>query len=303
MRKFLRRPVLHGSGIMALAAALLLSGATPAMADTSAASANALRATLGGGSLLDTGTVTASNDGTQPSPGTVTGNTNPALSVLGTQTLLSVGVLPQQAKANPDGTSAACAGLIGTGGTIQIGPGGDCTPINAPPGGVVLNLGSVPVGLVNGTVGLAADAILAKCTANSDGTTTASVVLVNATLSLSPLGLPVLSVPLPANPTAGTTPNLGLLGLGNLLTLTLNEQSHPNGPASIATTALHLNLLNLIDLRVGNVTCGPNAAVPGVPMIPVKGLPFAAVTLGILGTAVVVVRRRRSAASAPSQVA
>lgn len=296
MRRMVRRSVIHGTWMVGLAFTMVVSGASPALADTSQATANALRASLGvpnTGSLLTTGTVTATNNGSQPSPGTVTGNTNPSLSVLGTQTLLSVGALPQQAKANPDGTSAACAGLVGTGGLIQIGPGGDCTTSNLPTGGVTLNLGTVPVGLVNGTVGLKADAILAQCTANSNGTTTARVELVNATLSLSPLGLPVLSVPLPASPTANTTPDLGLLGLGSLLTLNLNEQSRPSGPGSIATTALHLNLLNIVDLRIGNVTCGPNAVTVVPPAFPIQGLPYAVATLGIVGSAVLVVRRRR----------
>lgn len=298
MKRMFRGTAHGGRWITGLAIAMVMFVASPALADTSAATANAIRATLGTGSLLDSGTVTAVNDGDDPNPGVVTGNTNPALSVLGLQTLLSVGLLPQQAEANINGTSAACAGLVGTGGLVQIGPAGDCTVTGAPTGGVSLNLG--PAGLL-GTLGLSADAILAQCTASSTGAPTATVFLVNASINLSPLGLPVINIPLPASPSAGVTPDLGLLGLGGLLTLTLNEQSTPGGVASIATTALHLNLLNLIDLRIGNVTCGPNAVQAPPPAIPLQGLPIAAATLGVVGGAVAFVRRRR--ASTPSAAA
>ena len=293
MKSTVRRSAHNGAWMAGLAIAMVVFVASPAIAaDTSQASANALRATLGTGSLLDTGTVTATNDGDDPNPGVVTGNTNPSLAVLGTQTLLSVGVLPQQAQANIDGTSAACAGLVGAGGLIQIGPAGDCTVTGAPTGGVTLNLG--PAGLL-GTLGLTADAILAQCTASSTGPPTATVFLVNAVLNLSPLGLPVLNVPLPANPTPNTVPDLGVLGLGGILTLTLNEQTTPAGPGSIATTALHLNLLNVVDLRIGNVTCGPNERII-IPLIPMDGVPFALGAVGIVGAAVIFFRRRRAAA-------
>ena len=288
MNSTVRRSAHNGGWMAGLALAMVVFVATPALAaDTSQATANAIRATLAGGGLLDSGTVTAMNDGDDPDPGVVTGA--PGVGVLPANTLLSAGVLPQQAQALINGTSAACAGLVGAGGTIQIGPAGDCTVTGAPPGGVVLNLGAV----VGGNLSLTADAVLAQCTANSNGTTTATVQLVNASLGVGVLGLPpLISVPLPA---AGGPVDLGVLGLGGALTLVLNEQTIPAGPGSIATTALHLNLLNVVDLRIGNVTCGPNVAGAGIPLIPMDGLPFALATLGIVGAAVLVVHRRRSA--------
>jgi hypothetical protein len=201
--------------------------------------------------------VTASNNGTQPSPGTVTGNDNPALSILGSQTLLKVGAMPQHAKALPDGQSTACAGVLGRGGILEIGPNGECTSRKLPTGGVILNLG----GVAGQRLTLKADAILAKCRASARGITVAFVELVNASLNLQTLlGLPVSSVPLPNAPSANFTPGLGVLGLGNALTLTVNQQSS-SGPHSISTTAVHLKLLNVLDLSIGNVSCGPNVKI------------------------------------------
>ncbi len=70
------------------------------------------------------GTFSATSDGQTAS---TSGNGQPALSVLGSQTLITSGVLVQQAVARNDGTSAACSGLVGTGGGISIGSDGTCT--------------------------------------------------------------------------------------------------------------------------------------------------------------------------------
>ena len=77
------------------------------------------------------GDVTAKNDGSEE---TKTGNATPPISVLGGQELINTGVLAQEATARSNGTSAACAGFAGNGGSVaQIGssrclnPG---TPVN-----------------------------------------------------------------------------------------------------------------------------------------------------------------------------
>jgi len=287
-----------GALLTVMATGLLVAGASPALADTSAATAQAAKLTLLGGTLLDTGTVTANNDGTIANPGTVVGNTNPGLGTLPGQTLLTAGVLVQQAAANNDGTSAACAGVVGAGGNIQIGPAGNCLVQGAAPGGVVIDAGNL--------LTITADAILAQCTATSNppagpGGTTASTTLVNAQVKLA--GVTILT--LPVNP----APNGIALQLPpaipplvpSLIGLSLNEQTPVAGPGvpSTTVTALDLNVLGTtVRVELGKVTCGPNAIAPVVPMIPLKGVPIALATVGAAGVvALTVHRRRRLAAS------
>jgi len=298
MIKRLKHTTKVGALMTVMATGLLVAGASPALADTSTASANAATLSLGGAPLVTTGTCTVthpSNSGLPPvvcSPGTGAGQTTPALSLLGTQTAIQAGALVQQAVANPSppftstpATSAACAGLVGPGGTIQIGAGGTCTPIT--PGGVVIDLG--------GLATLRADAILAECTATSNpqgGTT--NVQLVNAQITLLAGGV----IPLASSPAANTT----VLGLGPLLTVTTNKQLTGALPGQVGTTALDVSVLGLVPglpplvhLTIGTVTCGPNAIAPDVPVIPLKGLPIALATVAGVGVIALVVRRRRNA--------
>lgn len=262
VRPELRRPVRRATGrlVVALGVATLALAvaAAPAFADTSQATAQAASLTLLNQPVVTTGTFTASNDGTGQ---TTTGNSGPALSVLGTQSVLGSGVLAQQAQANNDGSSAACAGTLGAGGTIQIGPNGTCVPSGAATNGVVVNLAP--------GVTLTADAVLATCTAASDGTVTGAAQLVNAKVNL-PLLPPIT---LAANP----APNTGVTVPG-IATLTLNSQSTPSA-GSISVSALTLAITGVADLSLGTVTCGPNAATPPIPVIPVQGLPIAGATV------------------------
>lgn len=92
---------------------------SPAMAaDTVAqADANALTVTIAG-EAIDSGTVTATHDGTSE---TVTGETQPPIGLLSGQDLLAAGTLAQQATADVvdlQGVSAACAGIAGDGATL-----------------------------------------------------------------------------------------------------------------------------------------------------------------------------------------
>ncbi len=284
----------HLAVTLGMAAMFVAATASPALADTSTATANAATLQLAGASLLDTGTCTVSNTG--PPQATQICSQTPSL--LGGTSVLAVGALAQTARANPNGTSAACAGLVGSPGTIQIGTAGDCTTLNNPSGGVTINLG--------GLATIRADAILAQCVASSTGgPPTATVTLVNATIQLLALGLPV-GQPIPLVSSPG--PNTPVLNLGPLLSVTLNKQ--PPGPPApalqpgqVGATALDVTVLGLvggpplIHLTVGTVTCGPNAVVAAVPVIPTKGMPLAAlVAVMALGSAWVV--RRRHAARA-----
>jgi hypothetical protein len=89
-----------------------------AAAATSQATAQSLQLSIAGNSAISQ-KVTATNNGS----GEVKNNANtlPTLaSVLPNTNLLGVGVAPQQAGANSDGTSFACAGIAGTGSTGAI---------------------------------------------------------------------------------------------------------------------------------------------------------------------------------------
>jgi hypothetical protein len=264
----------------AIAAVLLLVSAGPARADTSQASARAVSLTLFQQPVVDSGTATATNDG---SGETKTGPTSPALGVLGAQSVLGAGVLAQNAVSRNDGTSAACAGVVGAGGIIQIGPAGDCAVSQASPGGVVLNLAPLTT--------LTADAILAQCTAASNGTTTSTVTIVNGkvTTGTPPVETTLLSLPLHADPNTG-------LSIPAVVTLMLNEQTSPPPAGSVATSALHLQLLGGLgtgaNLTIGAVACGPNASTNEIPTFVAKGLPLSALVVGGIGATVWVHRRR-----------
>jgi hypothetical protein len=251
--------------------------AAPAFADTSQATAQAASLKLGSNSLLTTGQVSASNDGTTQ---TKTGNSTPSISLLGSQTLLSAGVLAQDAAARNNGDSAACAGAVGTNGAIQVGPANTCLVSNGT-GGVTLNVG---------TVSIKFDAIYASCTASSNGSTTGFATLVNPSVTGGPGPVDV-----PVNPTPNTT-----VSIPGILTLILNEQSHPV-PGKIAVTALDLSLLDSViqpggaHLTIGSVTCGPSAVTPPVSVVPFKSLPLAGAALVGGGGIAWITRRRLSA--------
>lgn len=284
--------VVTGLGI-AGATVLLLAG--PAAADTSRARATAATVELLDASVLDTGEVAASNDGTTE---TVTGQSGTV--VLGGTTLLAAGVLAQDATAETNGTSAACAGAVGSGGTIQIGAALDCTANIGTPDGVTLDLGGVLLpdilpGLpaINNLFTLGADAIFAECTATTAGET-GSATLVDANIFLSVLGI-TTPTSLDANPEPNTEINVLNLGL-----VTLNEQiNNPDG--SLTVNALHIELLPTItgttatDIIIGSVTCGPNAVTADISLVSGPALPVALTATAAVG-AVVVLRRRRQTA-------
>ena len=101
--------------------ALMAMGPALAADIVSRSSANALTIAIAGNGQ-GSGTVTATHDGKHES---VKGETDPPVHLLGGQQLLSAGVLAQEATASADdgaGSSAACAGIAGQGGSVaQIG--------------------------------------------------------------------------------------------------------------------------------------------------------------------------------------
>ncbi|MER7167425.1 choice-of-anchor P family protein [Micromonospora sp. NPDC000207] len=281
-----------GPGLTRVATALVgglamaVLAASPAMADTSQSTASALQISLLGGGLASSGSASATNDGTTES---ISGNVNPPLTVLGTQTVITAGVLGQAVRAFNDGTSAACAGVLGAGGSITIGVGGSCT---ATPGAAV-NLVLGTNGLA--TITLVADALYSSCTATSSPSATGSASLVNARIVSTVLGIPTTLLSLPANP----APNTGL-SIPGLLDLTLNGQTS-SGTGQLTVTALNLTALggSLAGITVGSAGCGPNAIAPPIPVIPLAGAPIAlglsALAAGT-GGGILLHRRRRAAA-------
>jgi len=255
----------------------LLAAAGPALADTSQTTAQAATVQLLGQPVLSSGQVVASNDGTSQ---TKTGDSAPALSVLGAQTVLSTGALFQDAVANSNGTSAGCAGVVGPNGAVQIGPSLGCL-VSGAPTGVALNLGLAV---------LRADAVTAECTARSDGTTTGSATLVNARIT-DPTGAVTL-LALPVNPGPNTV--LGVPGVADLI---LNEQSSA-APGQLSVSALDVTLLGAPNsaarVRLGTVTCGPNARTAPIPLVAWRGLPVAGATILVVGAVALLIRRRRA---------
>ncbi|MFG3643729.1 choice-of-anchor P family protein [Micromonospora sp. NPDC047762] len=274
------------AAVLAGGLAMVVLAASPAMADTSQSSASALQISLLGGGLASSGTASATNDGTTES---ISGNQNPPLGVLGGQTVITAGVLSQNVRAFNDGTSAACAGVLGPGGTITIGPGGSC--IVTPGTGVTLNLGTS--GLA--TISLVADAIYSSCTATSSPSATGTASLLNARIVSTILGVETTLLSLPINP----APNTGL-SIPGLIDLTLNGQSS-SGVGQLTVTALNLTALGgaLAGVTIGTSSCGANAVAPPIPVIPLAGAPLAlglgALVAGTTG-GFSLYRRRRAAA-------
>ncbi|MEZ0494443.1 hypothetical protein AB2L28_19570 [Kineococcus sp. TBRC 1896] len=260
-----RRGRLLAAGI-AGAAALGLAVAGPAAADTADSTATAATLSLLGAPALSSGPVTANSDGTTTS---TSGDPTPSLSLLGTQNLITAGVLVQRATATPLGTSAACAGLVGSGGSLTIGADGRCVVAPGTGQGVQIVL----AGGLTPTV-LKADAIVASCSAAAGGTPTAGVRLVNAKVHRGA----AVTATLADHAAPGTTVSVPLVA-----TLKLNSLGNPT-PDGVSTSALDLSLVgSLTTLSVGAVTCGPNARTVPTDALPGPALPLAAAALVAVG--------------------
>lgn len=258
----------QAAAVATIGFAMLTFGATSAFADTSAATANAATITL---LSATTGTESATNDNSSTAD---IETASPPISILGTQSAITAGILQQTAVAAPNGASSACAGLLGNGAIIQVGATNICdlTTNSGETGGVTIG-GPAGVGLLTAT------AIVETCTASSTGAPTATATLVDATA----LGG---AVKIPVNPGANTSILAGLVEL--------NTQSVTDG--KITATALSIPA---IGLTIGTVTCGPNAVTATTSLFPVKSLPIAAGTALVLGAGGVLwYRRRRPTTSA-----
>ncbi|GIG88498.1 choice-of-anchor P family protein [Plantactinospora endophytica] len=247
-----------------------LLAASPALADTSQVSASALNITLLGGSVASSGTFTANN--TDGGSETTTGDSSPLLSVLGSQNVITAGVLGQYGTALFGGVSRGCAGLLGTGGEFVVGADGTCTVDNGAEVDLVLGV------VAGATIALTADAIYATCEATSAPTADGAASLVNARITSTVLGIETTLLNLSPNPAQNTG-----LTLPGLLNVVLNAQTS-SGPGQIDVTALQIEAISglLVSLDVGNVVCGPNAIAPPIPVIPLAGAPIAAGTLGLV---------------------
>lgn len=257
-----------------IAAGLILTTASSAAADTSTATAQAASVTLLGGGLVASPTSTVTNPGDQ-SVLTDAGSGSTA-ALLSGQSLISGGALVQQTKAYLDGTSVACAALVGVGGAVSIGADRTCTTTNGS-GGVTINL--------SGLATITAKAITASCTARSDGTASATATLAAAKVNVAGL--------LPATLDA-SAPNTGV-NVAGIATLMLNQQNIDAGKAS--ATALNVTVLgSTLSARIANVTCGANARTVPTTALPIKGMPLTAAVLGVV--AVLGRRHVRSAGKA-----
>lgn len=259
-------------GALAIPVAIAVT-ATAAHADTSTAEASAFNLSIFGAPVP--APATASNDGTQPTQ--TAGFAVGGISLLPPNSIVQAGALGQLAVANPDGSSAACSGLIAPSAAIAIAPNGTCSAGNNT-NGVLLNL--------LGVASLTAGSLTAQCTADSAGNVAGSATLANAVIK-GPFGIPTLNLPL--NP----APNTGISFLG--INILMNKQViNPDG--SITVTALEITVLGT-GIEVGKVTCGPNIAVvdgPMVPGLPAEGTALAAGALAAVAGAVGVRRTRRN---------
>ncbi|TNM69177.1 hypothetical protein FHN55_05215 [Streptomyces sp. NP160] len=251
-----------------LTAALVAVPVGAAQADTSQATASPLTVTTAAGANLAVAPVSASSDGTSDDRGPTPSG------VLGGQSIVTAGVAVADVRAFATGLSGSCAGLVGSGGGVVVGPGGTCA-VSAGSGGVRIALTS--------TVVLTADAVVSSCTASSTGTSSTKTTIIGGQLT-GPLGAT-------AAVSAGTSGSL--LGLVSVSTGSTGTQATA-GPVS--TTALQLGLLSgTAAVRVGAVTCGRNAVVVPTPAVPAAGLPIA-----LAGAAVVAGAARRALRPAPA---
>lgn len=217
-----------------------------------------------------------------PDPNVVS-TAQPSTSILTGQTWLSAGVLAQYAEADSSGSSKACAGLVASPGTIQLGTANpSCSPSGSPGStGVKLDLSTIPG--VGSAISSLADVTLettALTSAASMGTggspVSGSANLGNLSVKVTlPLGLSVtlgVSIGTGANQnlmsavTSAITGDALILGpvtstlvsaLSSALALTSNYQTNVAGVFSVS--AIHVTVLtNLSSGDLAVSTVGPN---------------------------------------------
>lgn len=114
MSAHLRRGARWGTTLAAAGFALLATGPVFAAGYVSQAGANAAELSIAG-NTQGTGVAAATNDGTNE---TRTGQNDPSIAPLQDEHFVNAGVAAQEATAGSGGTSAACAGLAGPGGSV-----------------------------------------------------------------------------------------------------------------------------------------------------------------------------------------
>ncbi len=298
-----------GALVVTLTASQALAAGT-----VSNSSANAI-----GGNIINTGTCVSDNSGGAQTQTAVAGtgavlNLNTGCTTGGGPTqqgaLLAATVLVQSGNADALGSSTACGGVTGPGGgAIQVGPTNPCTGINPGTGSGVTVLNAL----------VSATALYATCSIINGGTPTATPTVVDLSIggplltTLQGLGLGVVTgagaILNPAPTAGGTTTTLALGGVP-LLSITLNDVSTTAGvitatafdlkvlPGLVNLGPVVLGLLGLsgltsgLEVSAGTVTCGPNAMVVPVPVLPAKGLPIAGGVLVLAGGAAYLGRRQ-----------
>jgi len=140
-----RRVLRFGAVIGAVTVSALAVAPAFAAAATSQATAQSLQLSIGGQTAISQ-KITATNNGTTESRNDA--STVPLIADLLTgNNVLGAGVAPQDAHANTDGTSYACAGLAGTGGGIATVGHSSCDVKTGQP--LTLGLGTINLDLVS----------------------------------------------------------------------------------------------------------------------------------------------------------
>lgn len=258
----------------------------------SAASAQTLNLALGNGtlSLVQSSPATsASNNGTGSNSTTIV---QPAISIPGADNFLSAALGTEEAEANSDGTSYACAAVMSSGGSLSGGgSSGSCTTSDNTTGGVSINLYGLPgvsstISSLVGGLTLNMDGVLSWATGNAGGSTlTGDATLVNPTITVTRLlGLGSVTIPINLTTPIVTATNLvtaitsalsgnpllsgisSTLGakLSSALSITADYQTLSGGVFSVS--GLHISLLDktgTADLAISTV--GPNTSYTPSP--------------------------------------
>jgi len=237
-----------GSIIGATTIAALAVAPAFAAAATSQASAQSIDLKLAGNQLVAQ-KLTAKNDGTTETKSD--NNTVPNLvGALPDNTFLKAAVLPQQAGANANGTSFACAGLAsdGNGGPGVVTVGKESCDLTGS-GAIPLDLGGLALG----------DALLTSNTAISD----ALEALGNGALTslLNQLNTNLNSLVTQIAGAINDTPlgEIGIVGsLGTISAVCTADPDAAEGDATLADSAIRLSLPDTDPITLVNLPVHPN---------------------------------------------
>lgn len=241
----------------------------------------------------------AVNDGSTPR---VVQTLQGAIPLLPGENLVNTGVYSQTSIASNNGTSAACAGIVGTGSALSLGNDGTCTA-DTTNGPAIINLPGFTVAGTGFTFRLEASALYSYCTAGpADATSgfSAGSTLANVTLvaQASVLGIPSPAIRIPINLNGSVSIPAPF---SSVISLDINKVD-TTAPQTSAT-ALHIGLgpnSSIASIDLGKTVCGTNALTKDVPTLPFTpgGIATAAGTVVFLGGSMYVGRRLRSRSAA-----